>query len=1127
MLAFGDAKDVSFACEDQRCAALWFAPGGEPPRGGWPAVVIGHGFDGVIDQRLPDYARRFRDAGIGALIFDYRHFGYSQGDPRQLVAHATQLADWRAAIACARALPGVDAGRVALWGTSTSGGYVVTLAAEDRRIAAAVVQMPVVDGTAQFFNTPLRKSARLVAAALLDKLASRAGMRVSVAASGEPGTFAVTTSSDAVRGLADMTPPGSPWRNDVLARFALDTLRYKPLADAPRIRCPLLVCVADRDEIVPYRPALKLVTEAPYGQLRHYPWGHFAMYNEHFDEVVSDQAHFLRRQLDATTGAPPQRLPTPPQAVQDAAMAALDRGERREPTRWEKTLQGSGAALAGISAGFAAAYLYKGVRGPSEYPYTTNSIAKDALLQTLSLSLAWDVRRWSPTAAPLLVGTHLLMPVVLVTTKRFSPVRGFAHTWGGPPADPAAFRRNWFVGDLLVAGWFALCSSRAVRSRYDMRYLPPSAFRSLMALSEVLVIRDDHEVAPAEVAGRVDHYLDSLDAHEKWKVRIALTVLAYWPLLTGRPPLWLLAPASRQRYLERRFIDTGPEPLVPAKLKELRGAMLRTAQQMAFMGYYGDQRAAAKVDYLPFSRRNGAYTQAVERDPIAGVGRVRTMDPRAPRHGDLRADVVVVGTGAAGATLAYGLARAGRDVLMLERGRHVDRSQFTENEATQLGMLYSDGALTLSKDFRFQVAQGMCVGGSTVVNNAVCLPLPDHVRDVWNGPEHDAGLDEADLADAFAAVSRLLQIAPVAPDDVLNPGGLRIAAAVPGFEVVHADIHGCVGSGYCNMGCAYGRKLSALDWTLPKAQREHPGKVRILPECRVQRVVVEGGRARGVEATLPGGRRVRVEARHEVVLSAGALASSVILQQSDLGGERAGTGLAFNMGSPLTLDFGGEAIHSERGLQISHVYLSDGARPSFALETWFNPIVAQSLFTPGWFATHRANMERYAHMTCLGVVVASHNGGTVRPGRFPSRGGVDLGFEPTPAEMHQIREALKVAARFGFDAGATRAMPATLRYVEARAPGDLGAFDGLQFGDLSINTSHPQGGNAISADPGKGVVDQDFAVRGVDGLRVCDASVFPTAILVNPQMTVMALAAYLARRMTGVPVADARPAAPA
>src|SRR5581483_1494314 len=137
-----------------------------------------------------------------------------------------------------------------------------------------------------------------------------------------------------------------------------------------------------------------------------------------------------------------------------------------------------------------------------------------------------------------------------------------------------------------------------------------------------------------------------------------------------------------------------------------------------------------------------------------------------------------------------------------------------------------------------------------------------------------------------------------------------------------------------------------------------------------------------------------------VVVASGALASSVLLQRSGIAKGRAGRRLAFNMATPLTADFPDE-LHSERGLQISH-YLEPPAEAGFALETWFNPVVAQSLFMPGWFGRHRANMERYANMTCIGSVVGTKSNGSVRPALIG--GGIKLDFAPDRDDIARVVE---------------------------------------------------------------------------------------------------------------------------
>ena len=133
-------------------------------------VVLAHGWTGVREQRLDAYAERFAGAGLAALVFDYRHFGASSGEPRQLLDIRRQLADWAAAIAFVRSRAEIDPGRVALWGTSFSGGHVIETAARDRQIAAVVAQVPFADGLRNLPSLGVALALRLIAAGLRDQI---------------------------------------------------------------------------------------------------------------------------------------------------------------------------------------------------------------------------------------------------------------------------------------------------------------------------------------------------------------------------------------------------------------------------------------------------------------------------------------------------------------------------------------------------------------------------------------------------------------------------------------------------------------------------------------------------------------------------------------------------------------------------------------------------------------------------------------------------------------------------------------------------------------------------------------------------------------------------------------------
>ncbi len=723
-------------------------------------------------------------------------------------------------------------------------------------------------------------------------------------------------------------------------------------------------------------------------------------------------------------------------------------------------------------------------------------------------------------AVQVVIGAHvllisgLLISLWLGNTETISGSFAAPFDWALP--DPKTLFWVWLVLAVGVTGALLWCQRKAAAARYTLRYLAPHQHRTLMALAEVLVMGEKEPITAADVAANVDEYLWSFPAQEKHKTKVALTALCLYPLVRLRPPYPVMSPEKRIEFIERCFIADVAEHRLPGFLRRLIQAMLFAAQQLTFIGYYADPRTAKATGYVPFSeRKEGGVPADLAKRPYPPL-RVRT--PRELDTERVSADVVVVGTGAAGAVLANRLAGRGREVLMLERGPHVDPAEFTENESAQFATLYSDGGMQMSTDACFHVLQGRCVGGSTVVNNAVCFELPDHVLERWNdGSGLDAGLDEAGLKASFARLRQFVPIERMSSRHTLAGGAVKFRKGIEKlgldrsgeFDVVEANINDCLGCGYCNIGCPFGRKLSALDYALPKAQQDFGDGVRIYSECAVERVAPRNGNAAEVECKLSDGRRLRVDA-NTVVVAAGALASSLILQRSNLGGPNVGRGMSWNLGAPMTAEFG-EKLDSYAGLQISH-YLRPPGDDGLVLETWFNPVGAQALFMPGWFRDHYRNMRRYDRMACTGSVVGTRPGGSVS---LDWRGRMKLKYDPHPDDLRRLVAGLKLAGRIYLAAGAKKVMATTFRYLPYSSADALDDLDAeiRDNTDIQLHTSHPQGGNAISANSAQGVVDPDFRVRNAAGVYVCDASVFPAAITVNPQMTVMALADYAADRI--------------
>lgn len=300
-----ESVEERFASGGSDCAARVYRPAGavRPGSAGRPVVVMGHGFGGVRVLRLYAYAERFAAAGYVVVVFDYRGFGQSGGDPRQVVDVRMQLQDWGAALAFARAVPGVDPDRVVAWGTSFAGGHVISLAGRGEQLAAIVPQVPHLSGPAAVRATGPAAALRLLPPAVRDQVAALRGRApVHVPAVGAPGETAIMTAPGALaatdRLVAESGLAPGDYVVDVAARIALKIGAYSPARVASRVTCPALVQVATLDAITPPRAARKAASRMARATVHVYDGGHFDPYVAPlFDRVVDDQLAFLREHV--------------------------------------------------------------------------------------------------------------------------------------------------------------------------------------------------------------------------------------------------------------------------------------------------------------------------------------------------------------------------------------------------------------------------------------------------------------------------------------------------------------------------------------------------------------------------------------------------------------------------------------------------------------------------------------------------------------------------------------------------------------------------------------------------------------------------------------------------------------
>jgi pimeloyl-ACP methyl ester carboxylesterase len=253
---------------------------------------MAHGFSLTRHDGLAPYAERLASAGAAVLVFDHRHLGDSGGEPRQRFRKREQLADWRAAVAFARGLQGVDPAQIVLWGFSFSGGHVVQTAAADPQLAATIALCPMIDGLARVLGTSPRVSAWLVPRALADQL----GRHNLVPVTGQPGELAAMTLPGEADGFHAAVPAGSPWRNEISPGLFLTVALHRPVTLARRLQVPLWVGLGERDVSVSRRAVERLASRAPRGELHRYPYDHFgAFLGDGPERVAADQIDFLRR----------------------------------------------------------------------------------------------------------------------------------------------------------------------------------------------------------------------------------------------------------------------------------------------------------------------------------------------------------------------------------------------------------------------------------------------------------------------------------------------------------------------------------------------------------------------------------------------------------------------------------------------------------------------------------------------------------------------------------------------------------------------------------------------------------------------------------------------------------------
>lgn len=479
-------------------------------------------------------------------------------------------------------------------------------------------------------------------------------------------------------------------------------------------------------------------------------------------------------------------------------------------------------------------------------------------------------------------------------------------------------------------------------------------------------------------------------------------------------------------------------------------------------------------------------------------------------------DVVVVGSGAGGGTVAAALApliAQGRRVLVLEQGPRLRDDEFTGRELEMAGALYADSGGFLTADGTMTLAFGQAYGGSTVVYTGTSLIAPERVIDDWAVP----GLVHADIERRARRYIDQNNVRYLPPEALNDNNRLFVAGAhAAGYQVEQfpLNLRGCRGSSLCNLGCPNQAKQGTNRVQLPAAERAGVEVVTraeaLLLEDRALRVRVHerpaGGKGEPSEWP-PGDYRVRAGM---VVLAGGAIGSPALLLRSGYGAALPRTGHGFTCHPAHILVAEHERpVHGDVGHPKSF-YVDRAREDGYVLETCtYFPFTTAKNMT-GFGAEHAAFMDAFPRLQMI-LVLACDKAADGNRVAVDGAGAPVVHYEFAPHTVDAMVAATRASARIFFGAGAVRvhapsADPSTLERSDAERIDERIRREHFRTGKVSVSAAHLMGGCAMGRDAADSVTDDRGRVHGLPWLRVADASLFPDSLEINPYLTIMALA---------------------
>ncbi|ORA16777.1 GMC family oxidoreductase [Mycobacterium asiaticum] len=610
------------------------------------------------------------------------------------------------------------------------------------------------------------------------------------------------------------------------------------------------------------------------------------------------------------------------------------------------------------------------------------------------------------------------------------------------------------------------------------------AERATASFGTALLPEEHGGPSPEQFVARVDRYLNRMPATSRLAVRTGLMSLAAASYLATGRSMARLDPAQRAQVL-RRIAGLSPDA----------GAAVEGMKVIGLLANGADSYATELLS-------------RAQRDAVARPDAALDVTPSIESPSVITTDVVIVGSGAGGAMAARTLARAGLEAVVLEEGRRwtVEEFRTTHPMDRYAGLYRGAGATVALGRPTVVLPMGRAVGGTTVVNSGTCFRPPREVQQRWRDRFGLALADPDRFGGYLDEVERTLQVAPARRDVMGRNGNLLLEAADSlGWQAapIPRNAPGCAGCCQCAIGCPHNAKYGVHLNALPQACA---AGARIISQARVERVLVQDGRARGVRARRPDGTAIDILAA-TVVIAAGATETPMLLRRSGLGRHpRLGHNLALHPATMLAGRFDDD-VYAWRGIlqsaAVHEFHESDGV----LIEATSTPPGMGSMVFPGYGAELLSWLDRAPQVATFGAMVADQGVGSVH-----SLGGETLvRYDIARGDIAKLRVALETIGKLLFAAGAVEVLTGLPGAMTVRSMPELReVLARSNPRSLHLAAFHPTGTAAAGSDAQLCPVDATGRLRGVDGVWVADASVLPSCPEVNPQLSIMAMALAVA-----------------